>query len=74
LKDLEAYVRLPGGFPITKVSLSFKNQVKISEPFITRKIDERNFTEINTLIASAENMPQPKQEQLVNIGEANLEW
>jgi len=74
LKDLEAYVRLPGGFPITKVSLSFKNQAKISEPFITRKIDERNFNEINTLLESAENTLPPKPVQLVNVKEANLKW
>jgi type IV secretory pathway TraG/TraD family ATPase VirD4 len=76
LRDLEAYVRLPGGFPITKVSLTFKDQRKLAEPFIARKIDERNFNEINTLIESAENIIPLAPAQLAKVTkeEAGLQW
>jgi type IV conjugative transfer system coupling protein TraD len=67
LKNLESYVRLPGGFPITKISLEFKDQEKISKSFIARKIDERNFNEINTLIESAENISHLKPVQSAKI-------
>ena len=76
LKDLESYTRLSGGFPITKVSLTFKKQEQISEAFVARKIDERNFNEINTLIASAENTLPPMSAQLAKSTkeEADLQW
>ena len=42
LNDLEAYIRLPGSFPITKVTLNYKKPKQLAESFIARKIDERN--------------------------------
>lgn len=71
LRDLEAYVRLPGGFPITKVSLTFKDQKKLAESFIARKIDERNFNEIDQLIERVEKPLVPNGEQKAK---ENLEW
>lgn len=46
LNDLEAYVRLPGDFPITKIKLKYKQPSLISAPFVFREMDERNFNEI----------------------------
>lgn len=34
LSDLEAFVRLPGNFPITKVKLNYKMHQKIAKPFV----------------------------------------
>jgi type IV conjugative transfer system coupling protein TraD len=59
LNDLEAYIRLPGKFPITKIQLEYKKYPQISDPFILRKIDERNFNEINSLIEKIEVNPVP---------------
>lgn len=39
LNDLEAYVRLPGGYPIAQVSLEFQAREQVAEPFAARKID-----------------------------------
>jgi type IV conjugative transfer system coupling protein TraD len=36
LNDLEAFVRLPGNLPITKIKLEYKTHHKISKPFVYR--------------------------------------
>jgi type IV secretory pathway TraG/TraD family ATPase VirD4 len=75
LNDLESYVRLPGGFPITKVPLTYKHRDNMAGPFIARKIDERNFNEINSLIESAENAVPPGGLNKAMAQEENaLQW
>ena len=41
LNDLEAFIRLPGRFPVTKVKLKYKLHPKISVPFIYENRDEK---------------------------------
>lgn len=43
LDNLEAYVRLPGKLPITKIKLTYQEQAKNNLPFIAREIEEINF-------------------------------
>ncbi|MCE3237352.1 MAG: traD [Gammaproteobacteria bacterium] len=59
LNDLEAYIRLPGSFPITKVTLNYKNPQHLAESFIARQIDERNFNEIDSLLNRIETQGAP---------------
>ena len=40
LNDLEAFIRLPGCFPVTKVKLNYKLHNKIAYPFIYKNINE----------------------------------
>ncbi len=40
LNDLEAFIRLPGNLPVTKVKLNYKIHSKISMPFIYKNINE----------------------------------
>lgn len=46
LDNLEAYVRLPGKIPITKIKLKYKERSESNIPFIPRKIDEKSLCEI----------------------------
>jgi type IV conjugative transfer system coupling protein TraD len=41
LQPLEAYVRLPGELPVTKIKLTYKNRIFDTEPFIARNIIEK---------------------------------
>lgn len=34
LNDLEAFIRLPGDFPVTKIKLSYKQREKIAESIV----------------------------------------
>jgi type IV secretory pathway TraG/TraD family ATPase VirD4 len=40
LNDLEAFIRLPGNLPVTKVKLNYRIHSKISVPFIYKNINE----------------------------------
>lgn len=71
LKDLEAYVRLPGGFPITTASFTFKHQEQIATSFAARTMADRNLNEIDQLIEHAEKSLVPNDEQKAK---ENLEW
>jgi len=54
LPDLESYVRLVGGYPITKVKLKFKKRETCADHFIARAMDEDRLNEIDQLIVRAE--------------------
>jgi type IV conjugative transfer system coupling protein TraD len=55
LKDLEAYVRVPGGYPVTQISLKFKQQEQISEAFLARKNIDNVFNEFDELMQATIN-------------------
>jgi len=59
LNNLEAYIRIPGEFPITKIKLKYKQPACMADPFILRTINERNFNEVSSLMESASNKPMP---------------
>jgi type IV secretory pathway TraG/TraD family ATPase VirD4 len=61
LADLEAYVRVLGGYPITKITFPYQKRNRIAESFILRIIDDQNFDEIEKLIQVAEKVP-PKDD------------
>jgi type IV conjugative transfer system coupling protein TraD len=54
LGDLQAYVRLPGKYPITPVNFNFKNREKRNAGFIKRKFDEKNMKSMDELIEKCE--------------------
>ena len=59
LNDLEAYIRLPGSFPITKVKLEYKAHDDVAIPFVPRQMDEKNLNEVNGLIDAFEQAGKP---------------
>jgi type IV secretory pathway TraG/TraD family ATPase VirD4 len=50
LQPLEAYIRLPGELPITKIKLKYKDRISNNEPFIARQITEEKFA--STIIST----------------------
>lgn len=74
LNDLEAYVRLPAGLPITKATLAFKERGPIAESFAPRTIGGRHLNEINSMIESAEKAFPLREQKIALVGEANLQW
>lgn len=65
LGDLQAYVRLPGEFPITAVDFQFKQREKHNNGFIQRKIDESQLKEVDQLIGKYEMKYQSQQNKPV---------
>ena len=57
LPDLEAYVRLVGGYPITKVKLRFKKRDTRALHFIARNMDEKALNEVDVLIRDSKTPP-----------------
>lgn len=76
LNDLEAYVRLPSGLPITKATLVFKARGQIAVSFAPRTIDGRNLNEINSMIESMERDLPPTVQQRAGLikEDADLQW
>lgn len=66
LKDLEAYVKVSGGFPISKITFPYQKRNKIADSFIPRAIDDRNFDEVEKLIQTAEKVPSPQEPQVIS--------
>jgi len=66
LNDLEAYIRLPGRFPITKIALHYKKPQLIAEAFIARSLDERNFNEIDRLTNTLEEKEKKEKKGAAN--------
>jgi type IV conjugative transfer system coupling protein TraD len=54
LGDLNAYIRLPGKFPITSIDLKFKDREKNNNGFILRHFDEVKMKEINQILESCD--------------------
>jgi type IV conjugative transfer system coupling protein TraD len=54
LGDLQAYVRLPGKYPITPVNFNYKHREKRNAGFILRKFDEKNMKSMDELIEKCE--------------------
>jgi type IV conjugative transfer system coupling protein TraD len=54
LDDLQAYLRLPGKFPITSIDLTFKQRDKLNNGFELRHFDETNMKEIDQIIEICE--------------------
>lgn len=59
LDNLEAYIRLPGKCPITKIKLEYKQRAIKNEPFIARKIDEKMLTDVKQS-PSQTSLPETK--------------
>lgn len=57
LPDLQAYLRLPGDYPITTIHYQFKLRNKVNETFIVRPIDENQLKEVDELIDRCEKIP-----------------
>lgn len=55
LSDLSCYVRLPGGFPVTKLYFTYKKRSRINQGFIMRHLDENKMKEIDELIERETN-------------------
>lgn len=47
LKDLEAYLRLPGNFPIAKLKFNHKEKPDLAAPLVARKIQDLLIPEVN---------------------------
>jgi type IV conjugative transfer system coupling protein TraD len=54
LGDLNAYIRLPGKFPITSIDLKFKDRENNNNGFILRHFDEVKMKEINQILESCD--------------------
>lgn len=54
LGDLNAYLRLPGKFPITSIDLVYKHREKKNNGFVLRHFDETNMKEIDQIIETCE--------------------
>jgi len=59
LQPLEAYVRLPGELPITKIKLKYKDRSNEALPFIARDIIEKDFG--NSIIAEDKASERAKE-------------
>lgn len=54
LDDLNCFVRLPGDYPITKLSFNYKQRDRLHVPYQQRELDQSKFTEIDELISTHE--------------------
>ena len=54
LDNLKAYIRLPGGWPVSKIELPYKKYKSINTPFIRRELREESLKDIDQLIAQYE--------------------
>jgi type IV conjugative transfer system coupling protein TraD len=50
LGDLQAFLRLPGKFPITSIDFQYKARKKLNNGFVLRHFDETKMHEVNDLI------------------------
>ncbi len=77
LQPLEAYVRLPGNLPITKIKLSYKDRTSDAQPFIARNIAEKTYKEVTDKISLASeeskaNEINLKQEKVLESEEISV--
>lgn len=63
LPDHQAYIKLPGKYPVTRVVFPFQNPKRMKEPgFLLRAVNEDVFNEINELEDVYLNRPQDAHE------------
>jgi type IV secretory pathway TraG/TraD family ATPase VirD4 len=46
LADLEAFVRLPGQLPLTRLKFQYQPRSRLNEPFVLRPIEQRKITTV----------------------------
>ncbi len=72
LPDHQAYIKLPGTYPISRVVFPFQNPSRLKEPgFILRAVNEDVFKEINQLEDVYLNRPQDAHELQTKQKEKN---
>lgn len=64
LGNLEAYVRLPGQLPITKIKLKYKERKAENKPFVPRNIDEKSLCDVDEAIEAAQNSENKVQPEI----------
>lgn len=64
--DLQAFVRLPGEFPITQIKLSFIEQKKTQPHFLPRRLNEESLKETDALIKKFEMAVPEKEVEIEN--------
>ena len=75
LPDLTAYVRLVGGYPITKVKLEFQNRNECAEHFIARDVSNHTLSDVDQLIKNVENQSIKNfSQQQINEREVCIDW
>ena len=68
LHTLEAYIRLPGELPITKIKIKYKDRSCSAEPFVIRKIIEKDFVVDKDPIAKQTKNDENNSEDTENSG------
>ncbi len=61
LKNLESYVRLPGNFPITKLTITYQQRDDKAASFIRRHLDDKSIAEIDEQINAIEKLAHQHQ-------------
>jgi type IV conjugative transfer system coupling protein TraD len=66
LKNLEAYLRLPGDWPVTKLKIPYRDRKPINTPFIPREkstdASDEELQQVEKLIAAFEKLAIPPSE------------
>ncbi len=77
LGDLNAYLRLPGKFPITSIDLNYKHREKKNNGFVLRHFDETNMKEIDQIIETCEkpniNITRKEKKKSISSQNKNIE-
>lgn len=66
LDDLNAYVRLPGHFPVTKVTFQYTARDKLNEGLIQRAIDTAQLKEVDELMNHYQNTTTPETQKTID--------
>jgi type IV conjugative transfer system coupling protein TraD len=66
LNNLEAYLKLPGNFPITKLKFNYQAKPDIAEPLVAREIQDMLIVSSNDNKNKVKNSSTVKQDQKVN--------
>ena len=64
LGNLEAYVRLSGNIPITKIKLEYNGRETKTVPFVARRIDDKSFYTVDNIPITASQQPDKQSSQV----------
>jgi len=72
LNNLEAYLKLPGNFPITKLKFNYKEQADIAVPLVAREIQDMLIAEPNASDGVQDkSIPEPKNTKAKKVKKIN---
>ena len=64
LNDLDAYVRLPGKFPITKISIKYAPRKDVASGYIRRILDDKRIADIDEAIEKIDRLAKAQGVQV----------